>query len=81
MNNNIEEQISYIRKIYESAYTVLSTMKDKERMQVKHLAEIVSLSMAVHPKDILPFIKLYLQQTDVAYVVHGKNGGVVKGKK
>jgi len=81
LNNNIEEQISYIRKIYESAYTVLSTMKDKERMQVKHLAEIVSLSMAVHPKDILPFIKLYLQQTDVAYVVRGKNGGVVKGKK
>ena len=80
-NANIQSQLETVERIFEAAHTAVSTMNDGERMQIKHLAEVVGLALALPPKEVLAFVNSFAHHTDIAYVTRGKNGGIIKGVK
>lgn len=80
-NENIQSQLEVVQNILEASYTAVNEMKDGERMQIKHLAEVVGLALAMSPKDVLVYVNSYAHNTNIAYVSRGKNGGIVKGQK
>lgn len=80
-STNVQNQLETIEKVLNAALNVLEGMKDGERMQLKHLAEVVALSVAMTPKEVLPFVNSFAHKTDLGYVSVGKNGGLVKGAK
>lgn len=80
-NANIQMQLEKVERIFEAAFTVVNDMKDGERMQIKRLAEVVGLALAMPPKDVLSFVNSFAHNTDVAFVTRGKNGGLIKGTK
>ena len=80
-NANIQSQLETVERIFEAAHTTVNDMKDGERMQIKHLAEVVGLVLAVPPKEVLAFVNSFAHHTDIAFVTRGKNGGIIRGQK
>ena len=70
-----------VERVFHAAHVTVSGMQDGQRMQVKELAQAVSLSVGLEAKQVLPFVTHYLHNTDIAYVTRGKKGGIVKGTK
>lgn len=81
MSTSVKSMLETVERVFQSAHTVVSGMQDGQRMQVKELAQTVSLSVGLEAKHVLPFVTHYLHNTDIAYVTRGKKGGIVKGVK
>lgn len=81
MNKNISNMLETVGAIFEATNTVIDTMKDGERIQLKELAQTVGLAVAMEPKHVLGFVNHFVHNSDIAFVTRGKNGGVIKGLK
>ena len=81
MSKNIDTMMNTVGRIFEATETALSSMKDGDRMQLKELATTVSASVAMDPKYVLGFVSHFVHNTDMAHVLRGKKGGVIKGAK
>lgn len=81
MNKNIKSQLETVEKIFTATFNSLETMGDGERVQLKELAKLVGLAVAMEPKRVLHFVNDFVHNSDVVYVTRGKKGGIVKGEK
>jgi hypothetical protein len=81
MNKNIRSQLETVEKVFVATHSTLDSMTDGQRIQLKELAKVVGLAVAMEPKRVLDFVNHFVHNTDVAYVTRGKNGGIVKGEK
>jgi hypothetical protein len=79
--HDIESMTAFSKRVYEAAEHTISSMQDGERMQIKHLAQVVGLAVAEDPKVVLGFVNFFAHRTKLAYVTRGKNGGIIKGTK
>ena len=80
-NANIKSMLDTVERIFEAAHETVNVMNDGERMQVKELARVVGLAVAMEPKHVLGFVNHFAHNTDIAFVTRGKNGGIIKGSK
>lgn len=78
---NIKEMLVNVERIFEATNSVIASMNDGERIQLKELAQTVGLAVALEPKHVLNFVNHFVHNSDVAYVTRGKKGGVFKGTK
>lgn len=81
MNTDIEAMVAQAKDAFEAAQTIIDSMQDGARIQIKDLAKDVALALAKDPKKVLGFVTHFVHNTESAYVTRGKNGGVIKGVK
>lgn len=81
MNQSIKDMLECVEVIFNASEKILDVMNDGERIQIKELAKMVGLMVAMEPKNVLHFVNHYAHNTNLAYVTRGKNGGVIKGQK
>lgn len=79
--NNVKSMLEAVERIFQSAETVVSSLEDGKRIQIKELTQTVSMAVGMEPKVVLPFINHYIHNTDSVYVTRGKYGGIIKGTK
>lgn len=80
-SKDVERVTAFSKQVYEAAENAVEAMQDGERMQIKHLAQVVGLAVAKEPKVVLGLVNLYAHDTSLAYVTRGKNGGIIRGTK
>ena len=81
MNKNIRQQLESVEKMFVATHASLDAMADGDRIQLKELAKIVGLAVAMEPKHVLAFVSHYVHNTDIAYITRGKKGGIIKGAR
>lgn len=81
MSKNLDVMMSTVGRIFEATEATLNGMKDGERMQLKELTETVSSAVNMDAKYVLGFVSHFVHNTDMAHVLRGKKGGVIKGAK
>jgi len=81
MNKNIKLQLDTVEKVFVATFNALDAMADGERVQLKELAKVVGLAVAMEPKRVLHFVNDFVHNSDIVYVTRGKKGGIVKGEK
>lgn len=80
-NSNVKSMLSAVEKIFVATQSAIDGLKDGDRLQVKELANVVALSVAMEPKAVAAFVDYFVHNSSLVYVSRGKNGGVVKGTK
>jgi hypothetical protein len=80
-NNAADKVLAKFRPICEAAQTVIDGMKEKERKQIKDIADAVALSLQMEAKRVLNTVNDFLHTTECGYVSRGKHGGFIKGQK
>lgn len=80
-NTNIKSMLETVERIFDAAQVVVEGMADGDRIQLKELAQKVSLVVAMEPKNILGFVHHFAHNTESAYVTRGKHGGLIKGAR
>ena len=78
---DIEIMATFCRQVFEAAQNVVAAMQDGDRVQIKQLAQPVSLAVGRDAKYVLGFVNYFAHHTSLAYVSRGKNGGLIKGTK
>lgn len=79
MSTSVKSMLETVERVFQATHVAVSALQDGQRMQVKELAQSVSLTVGMEPKYVLPFVNHYVHHTNVVYVTRGKKGGVVKG--
>jgi hypothetical protein len=64
-----------------SAEAHLNSMQDKDRIQLKELAQNIATKLHLDAKDVLGFVTYFARNTNLGYVSRGKNGGLIKGSR
>lgn len=80
-NTNIQSMKETAGRIFEATHSVLVKMSDGDRIQIKQLAQDVSLLVGLDSKRVLGYVNDFAHQTDIAYVTRGKKGGIIKGTR
>lgn len=80
-SNATNKVIEKFQTICEAAQTVVDKMKDKERKQVKEIADEVAKVLQKETKRVLNTVNDFLHETECGYVSRGKHGGFIKGTK
>lgn len=80
-NANIKSQLEIVERIFVATHAILDKMADKERMQIKKLAQEVATAVNLKPEVVLGFVNYFAHNNDIAYVTRGKHGGIIKGVK
>lgn len=80
-NAKVQAATETAGQIFEATYTVLAKMADGDRIQIKQLAQDVSLLVGLDSKRVLGYVNDFAHQTDIAYVTRGKKGGIIKGTR
>lgn len=75
----IKSMMETVENIFNASEKVIEGMSDGSRLQIKELAQIVGLAVAMEPKHVLGFVNHFVHNTDLAFVTRGKNGGIIKG--
>lgn len=78
-NANIKAQLEIVERIFVATHNILDKMADKDRMQIKKLAQEVSTEVNLKPEVVLGFVNYFAHNNDIAYVTRGKHGGIIKG--
>jgi len=81
MSKNIDSMMDTVGRIFEATEATLAGMQSGERVQLKELAQTVSTSVNMEYKYVLGFVNHFVHNTDMAHVLRGKKGGVIKGAK
>lgn len=81
MSKNVDTMLGTVGRIFEATEAALQGMQDGERMQLKELTQTVSMAVAMDPKYVLGFVNHFVHNTEMAHVLRGKKGGVIKGAK
>lgn len=78
-NTNVQSMTETADRIFDTANTIVESMKAGDRKQIKELAVDVGAALGMEPKEVLGFVNHFAHKTNIAYVTRGKNGGLIKG--
>ncbi len=78
-NANVKSQLEVVERIFNATFSILDKMADKDRMQIKKLAQEVATTVNMKPEVVLGFVNYFAHNNDIAYVTRGKHGGIIKG--
>jgi len=81
VDTTVSTMLDSVKSVFDSTHTVLSSLKDGERIQLKELAEKVSSEVSMEPKYVLSLVSHFVHHTSMVHVTRGKHGGVVRGSK
>lgn len=81
MSSNVDRLVETAKEVWNAAETVVGSMKEKERKQIKELAEAVSALIGKDPKEVLDLVNRYAHGSESGYVTRGKGGGFIKGTR
>ncbi len=82
MSSNVDKLVENAKVVWEAVESVVSSMKDKDRKQVKDLTDAVIALVGKDSKDILHLVNMYIHDESTGgYVTRGKGGGFVKGAR
>lgn len=79
--NNIEKLLEKIDNVFKQTQIVINGIATGNRMQLKDMAEAVSITLGIEPKVIAYYVSDYAHNCDDGYVTRGKKGGFIKGVK
>jgi hypothetical protein len=81
MSSNVDRLVETAKEIWDAAESVVGSMKEKDRKQIKELAEAVSALVGKDSKDVLHLVNMYAHGSETGYVTRGKGGGFIKGTR
>jgi len=79
--SNAKSMIETVSNIFNAADAKLAGMANKDRIQLKEMAQSIANDLRLDPKDVLGFVTYFARNTDAGYVSRGKNGGLIKGSR
>ena len=78
---NKEKLLEKIDNVFKQTQVVIDGIALGNRMQLKEMAEAVSVALGIEPKVIAHYVSDYAHNCDDGYVTRGKKGGFIKGVK
>lgn len=80
----IDGMLDTVRGVWNATQAVVDSIADGSRMQIKVIAEAVSVAVGIEAKQVLGFVNHYLhniEEDGIGYVTRGKHGGFIKGPR